>query len=225
MSHFVITNWEKLSPQIRSAAVQAHLSSADQVNLFLDAIEEGTVQKSSIDFYRRVRFMTYANDSIKRRARAIFSHKEEGEINDEYRAALDINGNKENGKEVFMKSCAICHQIDGELGTAIGPDLNTVYSWSPEGIMSQVLFPNSSVAVGYELWQIDLQDGDKLQGVIADESPTAITVRNVGMEDRIVSRASIKSIKSMDYSIMPGGFDEIIGVEDMADLIAFLKGR
>jgi hypothetical protein len=29
----------------------------------------------------------------------------------------------------------------------------------------------------------------------------------------------------MDYSIMPGGFDEIIGVEDMADLIAFLKGR
>lgn len=232
MSHFVITNWEKLSPQIRSAAVQAHLSSADQVNLFLDAIEKGSVQKSSVDFYRRVRFMTYADDAIKRRARGIFSQKEEGEINEEYQAALDIKGDKEAGKEVFKKSCAICHsirtrtgQVDGELGTAIGPDLNTVYSWSPEGIMSQVLFPNSSVAVGYELWAIELNDGDKIQGVIADESPTAITVRNVGMEDRVVSRTSIKSLKSMDYSMMPGGFDEIIGVEEMADLIAFLKNR
>lgn len=225
MSHFAITNWEKLSPQIRSAAVQAHLSSAEQVKLFLDAIEKGDIQKSSVDFYRRVRFMTYADDAIKRRARAIFSQKEEGEINEAYKGALDLKGDREKGKKVFEKSCAICHQVDGELGTAIGPDLNTVYSWSPEGIMSQVLFPNSSVTVGYELWEIELNDGDRIQGVIANESPTAITVRNVGMDDRVVSRTSIKSLKSMDYSMMPGGFDEIIGVEEMADLIAFLKGR
>jgi len=225
MSHFVISNWDKLTPQIRSAAVQAHLSSAEQVSLFLDALEQGIVQKSSVDFYRRVRFMTYSNDAFKKRARAIFSQEDEGEINEEYQAALDIKGDLERGKEVFKQNCAICHQIDGEFGKAIGPDLNTVYSWSPEGIMSQVLFPNSSIAVGYELWEIELNDGDKLQGVIASESPTALTIRNVGMEDRIVNRTSVKSLKSLDYSIMPSGFQEIISVEEMTDLIAFLKRR
>ena len=225
MSRFVLSNWGRLTPQIRQAAVQAHLSSAEQVNLFLDAIEEGTVQKSTVDFYRRVRFMTYADDAIKRRARSIFSQKDEGELNEEYKASLEMKGDAKSGQMVFEKNCAICHQIDGENGKAIGPDLSTVYSWSPEGIVSQVLFPGASVTVGYELWQIELVDGDKIQGVIADESPTAITVRNVGIEDRVISRTDIKSLNSLDYSMMPGGWEEIISVEEMADLVAFLKSR
>src|SRR5690606_16891790 len=204
MSRFVLSNWGRLTPQIRQAAVQAHLSSAEQVNLFLDAIEEGTVQKSTVDFYRRVRFMTYADDATKRRARSIFSQKDEGELNEEYKASREMKGDAESGQMVFEKNCAICHQIDGEDGKAIGPDLSTVYSWSPEGIVSPVLFPGASVTVGYELWQIELVDGDKIQGVIADESPTAITVRNVGIEDRVISRTDIKSLNSLDYSMMPG---------------------
>src|SRR5690606_34848736 len=225
MSRFVLSNWDRLSPQLRQAAVQAHLSSAEQVNLFLDAIEKGTVQKSAIDVYRRVRYMTYPDDAIKRRARAIFSQKEEAELNEEYKAVLDMQGNTENGQMVFEKNCAICHQVDGKMGKAIGPDLNTVYSWSPEGIVSQVLFPGASITVGYELWEIELHNGDRIQGVIADESPTAITVRNVGLDDQVISRADIQSLKSLDYSLMPAGWDEIIGVQEMADLVAFLKRR
>lgn len=225
MSEFVLANWARLTPQIRQAAVQAHLSSAQQVNLFLDALEEGIVQKSSVDFYRRVRFMTYADDAIKRRARSIFSQKDEGELNEEYKAALTMKGDVEKGRLVFEKNCSICHQIDGKNGKPIGPDLSTVYSWTPEGIVSQVLFPNASITVGYELWQIELVNGDKVQGVIGDESPTAITVRNVGIDDRVISRAEIKSINSLDYSMMPGGWEEIISVDGMADLISFLKTR
>jgi putative heme-binding domain-containing protein len=89
--------------------------------------------------------------------------------------------------------------------------------------MAHTLDPNLSISSGFDLWSIELNNGEAFQGLIASESPSAITLRNVGAVDKTISRNEIKSINALGMSMMPGNLNEKISIDQMADLIAFLK--
>ena len=136
---------------------------------------------------------------------------------------MKSDGNVENGNAVFQQSCATCHQIRGKSGTSIGPDLGTIHNWSASAIMANIVSPNLSISSGYDLWSVALINGETLQGIIASETPGAITLRNIGIADRTNNRNDIGSLKAMNMSIMPSGSELQITEQQMADLLAFLK--
>jgi putative heme-binding domain-containing protein len=70
-----------------------------------------------------------------------------------------------------------------------------------------------------------LDNGETVQGIIAAETPAAITFRANNMQDKTVSRQDIKTLKALNTSLMPGGFEKNIDKQQMADLMAFLKSR
>jgi putative heme-binding domain-containing protein len=64
-----------------------------------------------------------------------------------------------------------------------------------------------------------------LQGVIASETAAAIKLRNVGGVEKTIKRSDIKSLKTLNISAMPAGLEKSISRQEMADLLAFLRGN
>ncbi len=109
------------------------------------------------------------------------------------------------------------------MGVSFGPDLGTVHNWSAEAIMANILAPDLSISSGYDLWSVELKNGESVQGIISSETPTTITLINAGRVERTIKRADIASLKALNMSAMPGGLEKQINQQQMADLLAFLK--
>ncbi len=152
----------------------------------------------------------------------------------EYKAALEMRGNRDNGRKVYQRACAQCHTTQGTAPgseyqareqsptESYGPDLGTVLNRSPIWLMTQIIVPNKTIADGYEQWFITTSEGNTVSGVIASETPTSVTVRNMTGQTTTIARSDIENMKASDVSAMPPGLENQISKQEMADLLAYL---
>ena len=225
VSQYIIQQWPELTPEIRDAAIRIFLGKPYRVNLLLTAMEKGLILSTSVSFESSIGLMMQSDSTLRHRARVIFTRsQEEGKkVNEKYQQALKLTGDPLKGRTVYVQNCVICHQVRGKIGLAIGPDLGTVHNWTKEDIMANILDPNLSISAGFDLWNIELNSGQSVQGIIKSESPTAITIVNNGMPERTINRQEIKSLKTANISAMPSGLEKNIDQQQMADLLSFLR--
>jgi putative heme-binding domain-containing protein len=218
--------WDKMDPALQDAALNAFMENESRMKVLLEALEAGKIEPTSIGWQRSIRLMTQRNIELRNRARKFFSTDDRRKkIIEDYQPALQMKGDLARGREVYQRSCAICHQVKGEGGIPFGPDLGTVQAWPASGIMDNILDPNQSVSHGFDLWNVVLRNGESLQGIITSESQSAITVRNANGQVTTVTREEIASQKALNMSAMPVGLEKDISYQDMADLLAFLKNE
>jgi putative membrane-bound dehydrogenase-like protein len=222
----ILEKWSVLTPEVREAALSALITHKDRVRLLLEALEDGQVNPSSLGWPRTVRLMNYHDDTIRNRARALLAGKEDNrkEVIQQYEPALALTGDLARGKLVYQQACAVCHSFGGKLGVAYGPDLAPLGNRQPANIMADILDPNKSIADGYDLWAIELNDGSHVQGIIATESPTALTLRMAGGQETVIPRQNIATLQTLPVSAMPAGLESQINQQQMADLLAFIRG-
>ncbi|MBX3255971.1 MAG: c-type cytochrome [Chitinophagaceae bacterium] len=225
VSEYLVEHWPGLTKEIRDAAVQVFMSDTARMRILITAMEQNKIAANSVSFWTGIALMQVADDKLRERARSVFTKnaEEAKKINREYQAALDLPGDPEKGKAVYMQSCAVCHQVKGQMGVAFGPDLSTIHNWKKEDILANILDPNLSIVAGYDLWEIILNNGESVQGIIAGETTSAITIKNLGNFEKTISRQDIQSLKSLSISAMPPGLEKNISKEQMADLITFLR--
>lgn len=108
-------------------------------------------------------------------------------------------------------------------GMEFGPDLATLKSRRPASILADILDPNLSIADGYDLWTVELKTGEVVQGVISAETSTALTLRNAGGQENTIARQDIQSLKALGISAMPAGLEKQISLQEMADLLAYIR--
>jgi putative heme-binding domain-containing protein len=66
--------------------------------------------------------------------------------------------------------------------------------------------------------------GQTLTGLLSEESPGAIRLRRAeGVED-VVPRNEIEVLRPTGRSLMPDGLEQVLSPQDVADVIAFLRG-
>ena len=68
-----------------------------------------------------------------------------------------------------------------------------------------------------------LKSGKVLTGLIAAETASSITLRRPDGQADTVLRQDIEEVRSTGTSLMPEGLEKSITVEEMADLLGFLK--
>ncbi len=225
VSLYVVQQWSALTPEVRDAAINTFMTDTARVRLLLDAVEAGKIQQANIGWPRTVGLMAQSHTQLRNRARTLLTKKEDKrkEVLRQYQTALDLKGDQVKGKLVYQQNCALCHQIKGANGIAFGPDLGTVHSWPPAGIMANILDPNQSIADGYDLWDVALNNGTSMQGIISSETPNALTLRNAGGQQTTIARQDIKTLKALSMSAMPTGLEQQISQQAMADLLAYLR--
>ena len=224
-SVYIIRNWKNLSPDVRNTAIEVMLASVDNMNLLLDAVQKGQVQSTAISWPRKVYLMSNDDVAIRNRARKLLANETEDrdKVYKKYEPALTIKADAKNGLVVFQRVCSTCHMVGGQYGKAFGPDLASIRNRDAQFIMADILNPNRSIADKYEMWTIIKKNGEKLNGIIAAETPGAITLRNIGAQEIIISRSDIKTMEASETSAMPVGLEASVSVKEMADLLAFLK--
>ncbi len=223
ISETLIARWSSLTPEVQDAAIATFLHDDARTALLLGALEKSAIPKSAVNWPRRVGLMAQSNIPLRDRARKLFTENDDAEIRSSLSDVLSLQGDAVKGKDVYQQNCGLCHQLRGKLGVNIGPDLGTVHNWSAEAILSNIVSPNQSISSGFDLCSVELSNGKTVQGIIASESPGAITLRNNGSSDVTVKRSDIKSLKALNMSIMPTDFSKKISHDQLADLLAFLK--
>ncbi len=222
---FIIHKWNTLTHDVRDVCMDIFLSSVSNMNLLLDALQKKQIQSASISWPRMVELMNNDDMSIRKRSREILAGKTEDRnvVYKKYESALSMNGDANNGVAVFKRVCGTCHQVSGEYGKAFGPDLASIRNRNAQSIMADILNPNRSIADKYETWSIVKKNGEKLNGIIASETSTAINLHNIGGQQTIISRSDIKTMEASQTSAMPVGLEASVSIKEMSDILAFLK--
>ena len=67
--------------------------------------------------------------------------------------------------------------------------------------MINILDPNLSISHGYDMWDVLLNNGKSIQGIISTETPNAIILRNEGGRETTIARQNIKSLLQLRLQI------------------------
>ena len=83
---------------------------------------------------------------------------------------------------------------------------------------------HSCLNVKYYLLGV-VKDREQLYGLIVSENAVSITLRLAGGVTRNILRIDIASLESTNRSLMPEGWEDSLTLQDLADLIAFIKSE
>lgn len=131
-------------------------------------------------------------------------------------------GNRENGKVVFMNNCGNCHRLFNE-GRAIGPDLTGYDRTNIADLVMNTVDPNAYIREGYVLYQVETTDGRELVGRLVSQNGATITLQPMAGESIVLQEKVIKSKVALPTSLMPEGLLENMKEQEIRDLFAFIS--
>jgi putative heme-binding domain-containing protein len=220
-------SWRGLGPSSRREATEVLFARPDRLVALLDAMQSGAIPPGQLDPARRDQLLQSRDASIRERAEQLLAStggsSTRAEVIASYQGALTLDGQSGRGQVVFRKACATCHKAEG-FGAEVGPDLASVTNRTPEDLVIHILDPNREVLPQYLNYNVATVDGRVLSGQVASESPTSITLKRAEGVTDVVPRDQIDELASTGQSLMPEGLEEEVTVEQMADLISYLKG-
>ena len=220
-----LVQWRSLTGPMRDLAIGTMMKDRKTVAMLLDAVDKNLIQPWAIGQARLRTLERHSDPAIREHATRITAATggDRGELYKRYLPAVHRAGTPSAGKAVFQRVCVDCHELDG-VGKQVGPDLRSVTKRYKEVLLANILMPSENVEPGYEEYVVETKDGRVLTGILAKETPASITLRRAKGEEDVVARADIRELRSSGTSPMPDGVEKDITVDQMADLISYLKG-
>ncbi|MDB5349231.1 MAG: putative rane-bound dehydrogenase [Planctomycetota bacterium] len=217
----LIERWKGLGPGLRLVVLDTLLSRRTGATALLVAAEKGDLPRGEIDAAHRQRLLNHEDESLRKRAAALWAAPGRVDVLRAYREATIRGGDSKRGAAVVGRVCAACHRL-GDQGNEVGPDLAALTDRSPEALLTAILDPNREVDARYVGYVAALKDGRVLSGLIAAETANAITLKRQGGQQDVILRSDLDELKSSGQSLMPEGVERDLSPADCADVIAFL---
>lgn len=223
---FLFGQWNTLTKTVQEKAIDGILKRDNWTGLLLNAIAGGSLSRESLSWRQMVRLMNNDNVRLRAKARTVLA---KGGLTREavlaaYQPSLGMAGNPINGKALFERTCMTCHQLNNQ-GIAFGPELNSLRNRPAANILESILIPNRAIADKFEFWHVDLTDGSSVEGVMVAKTPTSYTLRLMGGQQQTIAANRVKRLTASPTSAMPEGLELAISVPEMADLLAYIKGK
>ncbi|MBI1370094.1 MAG: c-type cytochrome [Planctomycetes bacterium] len=226
----ILDRYAKLSDPEKTAAVAALTARPAYAKKLMEAVGKGVVPRQDVPVFA-VRQMLKFDDAALNTLigdkwgaiRDLSADKTQQMakwktlLNDTYMATADAS----NGRAIFTRTCAVCHTLYGT-GGKIGPDLTGSNRADLDYLLENVLDPNATVGVDYQLSVLTLKDGRIVSGMIRQENDSTVTVQTV-TEASVVDKAQIADRKTMAMSMMPEGLLATMQDADVRDLAAYLR--
>jgi len=220
----LIKAWPALPPADRAAAADFLVGRAVSANALLDAAGSGQFPLSELDPVRRGLLARHNDPKVRARALPLLERSSapaRAEVIAKYRGVLALKGDAGRGTAIHAKVCASCHKV-GQVGTEIGPSLAAAANRGAESLLLNILDPNREANPQFLAYVVSTRDGRVITGMIASETPAAVTLIKQGGEKETLLRSAIEEVKSTGKSLMPEGLEQQVDAQGMADLIAFL---
>ncbi len=146
---------------------------------------------------------------------------------DQLIAGMVGSGDVRRGQLLFNSpkaACATCHAI-GYRGGKLGPDLTSIGQIRSErDLLEAIVFPNASFVRGYEPLVVTTTAGVVHSGVLKAEQPDELVLTIGESQEARIPRGHVADMQPGAVSVMPTGYGDQLSRQDLADLLAFLKG-
>jgi putative membrane-bound dehydrogenase-like protein len=192
----------------------------------LERMDRGEVPMSLVDAEARWRFLQSADPAIKALASKLFERPaaDRAAVIESYVTATTLKSDAVRGEEIFSQLCTACHSYLGQ-GTTVGPDISDVRAKDKAALINDILDPNRMIEARWSAYRIETRDGRTLVGIVAAESAASVVLKMPGGITETIARADIADMESLEASLMPVGLEAGISVQQMADLLGFLRGE
>jgi putative membrane-bound dehydrogenase-like protein len=216
--------WPSAGPSARQALIEGWLSREPWCLDLLARIKRKQLPVAALDATHRSRLLNHQAGRVVNQAKLVLGNQGSNRVSviAGYRQALSLTPDLENGHRIYQKVCAACHR-HGQEGVAIGPDMAAFVSHAPDKLLTNILDPNIDIQPGYQAFLCSLSSGEQLYGVVTQENATSLSIKGKDGMERTILRSEIEAMKGTNISFMPEGLEEAITVQQMADLLAFLK--
>lgn len=221
---FLIEKWRAFTPSVRGEAADALLLEPAREKKLAEAIQNGSIQPWTLAFRHKIRLVMNPDPAVRNAVRPLLEQtpQDRALVVKQYEPVLNRTANAARGEQVFRDICAKCHRLNG-YGAEVGPDLGTVRNQPKQILLTNILIPSQSIAQGYESYVVETANGGQYDGVIGPQTPTAITLRHEDGKEDVIQRHEIKTMYVTNLSAMPADLEKQISMEQMADLLEYLK--
>ena len=213
------------TPPLRRAMLDVLLADETSSDGLLKDLESGAIKPNELDATRQARLTKHRNKELAARAEKLYAGNvsaDRAAVVTAYQPALEKKGDVTRGRAIFEKNCVTCHRVAG-IGTNVGPDVADTYNKTPAYLLTNILDPNRAVDANYFGYTLATTNGKIYTGLVKAETASSITIRLPEGREETILRADVDELKSTGLSLMPVGVEKTITVDQMADLIAFLK--
>jgi len=143
---------------------------------------------------------------------------------------LDLMGDANSGREIFFdttqtQNCRVCHTVQG-IGGKVGPDLSGIAGKSPREILRSIVVVHAEVSEKYSTIVITTTKGERFTGVKRDENDQVTRLFDTSTlppVSRTFLKTEIAKIENLKTSSMPGDYGHRYSIQQLLDLISFLK--
>jgi putative heme-binding domain-containing protein len=220
----LLAGWPGYSPSLQSRVLDLLLSRNDGSRLLVEAIERQDVPARQVDSAHRQRLTGTKDAAVRERAAKLFAgdaNPDRQRVLDAYQDSLKLSGDVTRGKASFIQRCAACHRLN-DVGHAVGPDLASVATKTPQYLLQEILDPNRNVDSRYVEYTAATKNGRVFTGLLAGETASSITLRGQDGREEVLPRADLETLQSSGRSLMPERLEQFLSKQDLADLIAYL---
>ncbi|MEX2112351.1 MAG: c-type cytochrome, partial [Pirellulales bacterium] len=222
----LLAGWKSHGPELRSAILDALLSRDAWAETLLSAIESGAVGAGDVDASRRQRLSRSENEDIKERAAKLLAGTIESnrqQVFEQHQSVLTMQGDVIAGAAVFNKRCSVCHKLRG-VGHDVGPNLASLTDYSPPALLAALLDPNRAVEAKYLDYLAITASGQSYTGMLANETGNSVTLLGQEGKQQTILRSELEALQATGKSLMPEGLEKDVTPQEMANVIAYLRG-
>ena len=225
VAELLLADWKSHGPVLRNRIIDVLISRTSWAQALLQKIEMGGVLRSEIDATRRQNLLTHPDDQLRAAAGRILAEQIDAnrqKVIERYRSALTAAGNADQGATVFAKQCAVCHRFK-KVGQPIGPGTAAIVSKSPEELLTAMLDPNRAVTPRYVMYLAYMENGRTVTGILTGETANTITLTDLQGKRHELLRTEVEELASSGRSLMPEGLEKDLSIQDVSDLLRYLR--
>jgi putative membrane-bound dehydrogenase-like protein len=222
---FALDQWEGYTKSTRHQLIAAAARSSAIAHALLTALEREKVLLVEVDPATRQALQKNSNAELRQRAEQLFKDAvspDREQVIQKFRPALQMAGDRRHGAEIFARTCLQCHAMQGE-GNRVGPDLSGIAVQPRETMLMNILDPSRQVLPDFVSYTAITTESETLTGLITTESAASVTLRRPNVPDVTIQRSQIKQLTADGKSLMPDGLEQGLTLQDMADLLWFLR--
>ena len=224
VSASLLTGWSRYTPARRDAVLGSLLGVPFHVKGVLAAVEAKRLPASAFTGVRRRQVLAAKDPAVKALAERLLIVSARPEALAEATKALALTPVPANGRGVFNAVCATCHRLDRE-GHAVGPDLFDIRRQTKENALFHIVNPDAEIAPAFTAYLAEAKDGRVISGILVGDTPNSITLRGpLGVEATLL-RTELAKLESLPGSLMPAALEAGLTKQQLADLLAYLKGE
>ncbi|MDB4619621.1 c-type cytochrome, partial [bacterium] len=121
-----------------------------------------------------------------------------------------------------LNLCSSCHRLD-QTGQALGPDLYGIRNQAKESILLHIADPNREITSGFEgvEWTTS---GETFIGLLAFDNGNQIRMQ-LPSGINLTFQRNQGALRNLDLSLMPEGILNALTHQQVADLLAYLRGE